>query len=538
MLRKTRLLAAATAVGLAAGAGISVAVTDQAGQPAGVERAGVGAKRPNIIYFQVDDLSPELLQYMDNVQQLASEHGSTFANHVISNSLCCPSRASMFTGLFPHNTGVLTNGQPDGGHQAFQKWENRTYAHVLHGAGYRTGYLGKYLNGYKVGKHEFTVPDGKNSWDEWHVANGGGYNEYDYDLTRYIREKGVRSVGDGNGRYLVDVLADRAGNFIDRSGGKPFFLQVAPFSPHSGQRPGEPRFPAAKRDRPGGQFPHGDCGGVDCRTVDVTKLGAFDENTADKRNLPWIRQNPLTEDQVRQLQTDFRNRVRMVQSIDDMVGTVLRGLSPEHRRNTYIVFGTDNGFHLGQHRMLRGKETAYDHDVRVPLLVKRPAGSGPAGPVVRREVVQNIDLYGTFLDIAGVSTKRQNQRDGRSLLGLIHGQDPHDWRNAALIEHRRPEQRDGDPDAEAPERRTPYSYRAVRIEDTIAMKRWSELFVQYLQGDRPREYYDRTGDRYEEHNKPQHPRTGELSGPLERLARCGGDSGIGCWEAAHIELPQ
>lgn len=415
MVRKTRLLAAATAA-VVAGAAISVAVIERARQPTGAAQ-GAAAKRPNIIYFLVDDLSADLLKYMDNVQGLVAGGGTEFANHFISNTLCCPARASMFTGLFPHNTGVLTNTAPDGGHAAFQEWENRTYAHVLHGAGYRTGYLGKYVNGYRLGDRGFTVPDGRNSWDEWHVADGGGYNEYKYRLTRYIREKGVRSIGNGKGRYLVDVLVARAGNFIDSSAGKPFFLQVAPFSPHSGRQPGEPRFPAAKRDRPGGQFRHGDCGGVDCRKVDVTELGAFDEDTADKRHLPWVRQKSLSDDQIRQLRKDFRDRVRMVQSIDDMVGKVLKGLTPEQRRNTYVLFGTDNGFHLGQHRMLRGKETAYDHDTRVPLLVKRPVGAGSAERIVRREVVQNVDMYATFLDIAGISSDRQNERDGRSCSG-------------------------------------------------------------------------------------------------------------------------
>ena len=81
------------------------------------------ASRPNIIFFLVDDLSSDLLKYMDNTRSLA-DNGTRFANYFVSNSLCCPSRASMFTGEHPHNTGVLTNeGADNGGYPAFERHE-------------------------------------------------------------------------------------------------------------------------------------------------------------------------------------------------------------------------------------------------------------------------------------------------------------------------------------------------------------------------------------------------------------------------------
>ncbi|MFD0469055.1 sulfatase-like hydrolase/transferase [Nonomuraea thailandensis] len=143
----------------------------------------------------------------------------------------------------------------------------------------------------------------------------------------------------------------------------------------------EPRFPPARRDRPknqfpAGEFPHGDCGGPDCASIDVAALPAFDEDTADKPS--WVRREPIGPNVVKELRKDFRDRIRMVQSVDDMVERVLAALSPEELRTTYVVFTSDNGFHLGQHRLLRGKSTAYDHDVRVPLLVKRPEAGGTA----------------------------------------------------------------------------------------------------------------------------------------------------------------
>ncbi|WP_336207184.1 sulfatase family protein [Nonomuraea sp. LPB2021202275-12-8] len=502
------------------------------------EGAAAAPKRPNIVFFLVDDLSAELLQYMDAVGGLADD-GTTFTDYYVSNSLCCPSRASMFTGQFPHNTGVATNkGSDGGGYQAFQKHEGRTYAVSLDQAGYRTGYLGKYINEYPVpvGYH---VPPG---WDEWHVAAGGGYSEFKYQLTRYIKEETAeeKPIDPSSGTYLVDEIGQRAVDFIERSRahapGEPFFLQVSPFSPHSriGAKPGdkEPRFPPARRDRPktqwpAGQFPHGDCGGPDCLSIDVTTLPAFNEDTADKPS--WVRREPLGAKLVKELRKDFRDRIRMVQSVDDMVERVLSTLTPAEKRNTYVVFTSDNGFHLGQHRLVRGKSTAYDHDVRVPLLVKRPA-AGRRGDLVAGAVSQNVDLFATFLDMAGVDAATRDSRDGRSLLPLIQGHKVKDWRDAALIEHVRPDpDAPGGPDPDADPVQAgnsqPPTYAAVRTA--------TDLYVEYA-GDPTPEYYDTVTDPNQEANDPANPRTAVLDRALEDLAHCGKPGAADCWTAAHL----
>ncbi|TYB59075.1 sulfatase [Nonomuraea sp. PA05] len=523
-----RVMAVALAVVLVMGS-----VASQAGAGAGA--AGM-KKRPNIIFFLVDDMSADLLPYMDVVSGLA-KNGATFSDYYVSNSLCCPSRASMFTGQFPHNTGVATNkGSDGGGYQAFEKHEGRTYAVALDQAGYRTGYLGKYINEYPVpaGYH---VPVG---WDEWHVAAGGGYSEFKYQLTRYIKEETAQDkpLDPSGGKYLTDELGQRAVDFIERSRrhapGEPFFLQVSPFSPHSriGAKTGdkEPRFPPARRDRPknqfpAGEFPHGDCGGPDCAGIDVAALPAFDEDTSDKPS--WVRREPLGAGVIKELRKDFRDRIRMVQSVDDMVERVLGALSAEEQRNTYVVFTSDNGFHLGQHRLLRGKSTAYDHDVRVPLLVKRPAVGRP-GDVTVDAIAQNVDLFATFLDMAGV---RGEPRDGRSLLRLIEGHKVKGWRDAALIEHVKPDPDapgEPDPDAEepqAPANPGPPSYAAVRTA--------GELYVEYEGEARP-EYYDTVADPHQETNDPANARTGELATVLDRLAGCGKPGAVDCWSAAQL----
>ncbi|MFG1702598.1 sulfatase [Nonomuraea sp. M3C6] len=503
--------------------------------------AGTAAKpqRPNIIFFLVDDMSADLLPYMNTVSSLA-DGGTTFTDYFVADSLCCPSRASMFTGQFPHNTGVRTNqGYDRGGYRAFAKHEGRTYAVSLHQAGYRTGYLGKYINEYPAGDG-YQVPTG---WDEWHVTAAGGYNEFKYQLTRYIKEEsgGKRPIDPSGGKYLVDELGQRAVGFIQRSRkyapGEPFFLQVSPFAPHNrvDVKPGdkEPRFAPARRDRPknqwpAGEFPHGDCGGPDCDSIDVTTaLPGFNEDTTDKPS--WVRREPIGAKLVKELQNDFRDRIRMVQSVDDMVERVLSALTDAEKRNTYVVFTSDNGFHLGQHRLVRGKSTAYDHDVRVPLLVKRPA-TGPQGHLMTSAIAQNVDLFATFLDMAGIGAATRDSRDGRSLLPLIQGRQVTDWRDAALIEHVKPNPNTpGKPDPDADRLKTgnsqPPSYSAVRTA--------GELYVKY-EGDPKPEYYNTVTDPNEESNDPGNARTADLGRALDRLTGCGKPGAVDCWTASQL----
>ncbi|NUP78191.1 MAG: sulfatase [Nonomuraea sp.] len=512
---------------------VTIVLALLAASPAMARSSATTPKRPNIIFFLVDDMSADLLPYMDTVRSLA-DGGTTFTDYYVSDSLCCPSRASMFTGQFPHNTGVRTNqGYDRGGYKAFAKHESRTYAVALHDAGYRTGYLGKYINEYPA-RAGYRVPPG---WDEWHVSQGGGYNEFRYQLTRYIKEEsgGRRPIAPSNGKYLVDVLGRRAAAFIERSRehapGEPFFLQVSPFSPHNrvDVKPGdtEPRFPPAPRDRPKHEFPHGDCGGPDCAAVDVTTLPGFNEDTADKPS--WVRREPIGAKRVKELQKDFRDRIRMVQSVDDMVGRVLSSLTEEEKRDTYVVFASDNGFHLGQHRLVRGKSTAYDHDVRVPLLVKRPA-TDRHDRLVTNAIAQNVDLFATFLDMAGVAPATRDSRDGRSLLPLIQGQKVTDWRDAALIEHVRPNPyTPGRPDPDADRLKAgnsqPPTYNALRTA--------GDLYVEYATDPEP-EYYDTVTDPHQESNNPADPRTANLAQRLDTLTTCGKPGEPDCWTAAHL----
>jgi arylsulfatase A-like enzyme len=450
--------------------------------------------RPNIVFVLTDDLSTNLVGYMPHVRALA-DAGTTFANYFVVDSLCCPSRSAIFTGEYPHNDGVFTNGPGDGGYDAYNRFgnEERSFAVPLQADGYRTGFMGKYLNGYQP--HDAPAP----GWDVWDVA-GNGYPEFNYRLRENNR---TQDFGAKPRDYLTDVLGRKAARFIHASRrlGKPFVLEVATFAPH------KPLVPAP-RDRD--SFP----------TVRDPRTPAFD--TSPTHAPSWLIRKRLSRRDIRELDSTFRLRVEEVQAVDRMIGTIEHALAVAGElRNTYIVFSSDNGYHLGEYRLLAGKQTAYDTDIKVPLVV-----AGPGVPAARtvRTIVSSIDLAPTFLAITG--TRPRVGMDGVSVLPLLHGQPaPRGWQQAVLIEHHGPVLNPHDPDVQPFRAGIPPSYEAMRT------RRF--LYVEYAYGGR--EYYDLRNDPYELHNLAgslsRHRRL-QLHAQLRRLELCSGT--VACQRAARL----
>jgi len=191
------------------------------------------ARKPNIIFILADDLSSNLVGYMPNLLAMQKE-GTTFSNYFVTNSLCCPSRSSIFTGKFPHNTGVLANAGPDGGYEAFNAHGNEslTFAVALQRGGYKTAMLGKYLNGYLPLRNGVAA-----GWNEWDVA-GSAYAEFKYNLNQNGR---IVHYGSEAKDYLTDVVAALGEAFIHKSAPGPFFIEIATFAPHG------PYIPAPRR---------------------------------------------------------------------------------------------------------------------------------------------------------------------------------------------------------------------------------------------------------------------------------------------------
>ncbi len=460
--------------------------------PAGEGRPSGDPRRPNIVFVLTDDFSWNLVRYMPRVQAL-QRSGVTFSRYFVANSLCCPSRAAIMTGAFPHNNGIFTNAGQDGGFLSFRRrgLEDKTIATALRPAGYRTALMGKYLNSYKA-QTGYRPP----GWTDW-VGSDRVYTGYDYvlNVNGRLEQHGFRPQD-----YVTDVLAAKGEQFIDDAAAekRPFFLELSTYAPHKPYTPA-PRHAQAFR---GLRAPRGP---------------AFDQANRDAPS--WLQRRPRTREEMRRFDRIFRDRVRSVQAVDEMVGRIQATL---HARgiadNTYIVFSSDNGYHLGEHRLMPGKMTAFDTDVRVPLIV---AGPGVLPGATLDHITQSIDLNPTFADLAGVSPSPL--ADGRSLVPLWEGRPVGPWRRAALIEHRGQDFQPDDPDLPGPgSGTTPPTYKAVRTA--------SALFVEYRNGER--EFYDLERDPAQLDNRywmmrPERRR--RLHETLVRLRQCRGQAD--CWAA-------
>ncbi len=448
--------------------------------------------RPNIIFVLTDDLAWNLVQYMPHVLAMQRD-GATFANYFVTDSLCCPSRSSIFTGRFPHNTGIFRNTGKDGGYLAFRNrgHEQATFAAALSAAGYRTAMFGKYLNGYLPAQHP-PAP----GWTTWAVA-GNGYAGFRYSLNQ---DRQVVPYGDKPADYLTDVLSGLAIRFIKQSNGQPFFMEIATFAPHAPYTPA-PRDAAAL---PGVRAP---------------RTPAFNA-APDAEAAKWLSTHPqLSDTDIERIDTDFRKRAQSVLAIDTMIGELQATVAAIGATdNTYFVFSSDNGYHMGEHRLMPGKMTAFDTDIHVPLVVTGPGV--PAG-LTRDEIVENVDLCSTFTELGGASAPANV--DGHSLVSLLHGQHAPQWRTLALVEHRGPHQDPTDPDAPSPRSGNPTTYEAIRSQTSV--------YVEYADGER--EYHDRVTDPQELRNTysslPAVEQT-TLAAMLAAMKRCQG--GANCWDAA------
>lgn len=356
--------------------------------------------KPDIVLILTDDQRFDTLWAMPAVQSELVARGIEFTSGYVSNALCCPSRTSILTGQYSHSTGVYTNKsqQPHGGFSAFR--DRSTVATWLHGAGYRTAMLGKYLNGYK-GTY---VPPG---WDRWFATyDEGGF--YDYTANS---DGSVSTFGDDPADYGTDVLARRATDFIRATDpARPLFLYFAPHAPHEPATPG-PGDGRAFSDLPRWRPP------------------SYDEpHVAEKP--PYIRDEPRLSQTVAASIDRFRlDQYRSLLAVDRAVSAILGTLAETGRlSNAMIVFMSDNGMLWGEHRWGK-KLVPYEESIRVPFVVR--ADALIAEPRSDRHLVLNIDLAPTFARLAGIRAPRV---EGRSLLPLLSSPTS-PWRSDFLLEH-------------------------------------------------------------------------------------------------------
>jgi arylsulfatase A-like enzyme len=473
-MKQSVLLVAILLFGLLAGLGLAVSQTQSS-------RAQMTlSTEPNVLFVLTDDMRASDLSYMPETRKLLAGGGVKFNKAFVTNSLCCPSRATILRGQYAHNHQILSNRLPLGGFDKFRSLdlEDSTIATWLHDAGYDTMLIGKYFNGYDNTTY---VPPG---WDEWH----GYLGDYVQSDTYQINENGQINTYNRSQIHDTDLFADKAATFLQNTaGGAPFFMYLSTNAPHN------PTFAAQRHQA---MFSH----------VPLPAPPSLnEEDISDKP--AWMRNTPsLTPEEVGQLRQRYRQRLRSLQSVDEMVGRLVRVLGEtQELSNTYVVFTSDNGLHLGEHRINKKKWTAYEEAIRVPLLVRGP---GVPSGTSRSQMVLNNDLAPTFASWAGVTPP--SFVDGRSLSPLLSTSPPASWRSALLVEHWQDENGD------------PY---AATIPDYTAVRTGRHLFTRYATGET--ELYDLSNDPNELeslHNTASTQLKRRLASRLDALESCAAQS--------------
>lgn len=407
---------------------------------------GTTVAKPNIIVFMADDLDMNTyqtalnLKLLPNIKTHVIDRGVTFSDNFVTNSLCCPSRATFLTGQYSHNHGVLAVNRPDQSNGLLYfteaNGEINTLPVWMQNAGYRTGLIGKYLNGYgntdpKKGKDNYVPP----GYDEWHglrdLANESTYKMYGYSFN----DNGKPSApsGSAESEYQTDVVAKKAAQFVVNSAGtKPFFLYVTATAPHveagyeydkadnlhlfdrSIQPP--PRYKyLVDSDPSNGELP-----------LPVLSSSVFETDFAEK---PFLEQTkaPLTDKEKTYIGLQYKDRLGALMAVDDLVGTTVASLKAQGKYdNTVIVFTSDNGWFYGEHH-LGNKSWAYEESIRIPLTI----GGAITGRGTTSKIVTNVDLPATIVDIGGAKAGRT--LDGRSMTPILADPAGAAWKRVRLF---------------------------------------------------------------------------------------------------------
>jgi N-acetylglucosamine-6-sulfatase len=366
--------------------------------------AALPATPPNIVLITTDDQTASDMRYMPFTRGLLGGQGVTFTDAVSPDPLCCPARATLLTGQLSHNHGVVTNVPPHGGYEAFKQTPqyHQHLGHWLQQAGYRTMFVGKYLNGYKASD---AVPTG---WDEWHAtvdAAGGGV----YDYFRTVLQETDGSLDPHIGEYQTDVLGQVTRAFIEGAAGRdqPFFVWESGLAPHGACR----MVPDGPCQWEPPMVPQLDRDGFTGLSVTDPQHPSFNERVVGEKPRHIRQKTPWTPTAIAQTNETFRQRVRSLQAVDRSVRDTVETLrTVGELDDTLIIFTSDNGFLLGEHRW-HGKVLPYEPSLRVPMLMRGPGI--PLG-VRRSDTVALVDVAPTIADAADATPAVET--DGRSLL--------------------------------------------------------------------------------------------------------------------------
>lgn len=517
--------------------------------PAEARKAGKG-KQPNVVVIMTDDQNLDDLDKMPNTQKLLVKQGTNFKNAVTSFPLCCPGRATFITGQYAHNNGVVGNFYPYGWY-GMPNRENILPA-WLQRSGYRTGMVGKWLNGYGAKNLKGEKPKGFDVWRG--LLDVSAYDYYNFVMSidgkkekvwgdktfarklvqfgqiqtipreepviRTVFQRLTELFGPGpygpedwgtekNSDYTVDVTGKVFTDLLAAEKGqkKPFFMWWSPAAPHREDvattlmgRPGaDPRPPKRYVAK--------------SKSYRLPKPPSFNQAQDSFSKLPTnirdnpVLRNPMTDAQVADLEENYQGRMGSLLAVDDHVKNIVSTLKKTGQyKNTMFVFTSDNGWLNGEHRIPGDKYLPYEESLKTPFVI---AGPGvPKGRTVEGQV-SNVDFAATILDATGAKAGRT--QDGISLLPVAN--DPSKLPDRALL-------------VEAPEplfaspsmpQQWDQPYRGVRTSN------W-KFVVWNKTGEE--ELYDLKNDPYEINNIAADPAYAAvkagLAAKLEQLNKCAG----------------
>ena len=335
--------------------------------------------RPNVLIILTDDQrATGTMGVMPETRRVFARNGTEFSHAFATTPLCCPSRASIFTGRYAHNHGVKNN-------ESIAALDHKsTVQHYLKRSGYRTAIFGKFLNSWPLDSDPPHFSDWGIFANSSLVAPGSKWN--------------VNGFRRAVSTYSTDYISNRAVRFLrtsERRDKQPWLMYLSTAAPHLPARPEQDHARAP--------------------------VGYWDGNPAvaekDRTDKPpYVRERTATRAELRRAR---RNQLRSLMSVDDLVERVFGTLERYgDKAHTLAFFMSDNGFLWGEHGLHAGgsqKRSPYSPSVRIPLFMRWPGRVG-AGDI-RRRLAANIDVAPTILEAVGVSPDPSKPIDGIPLLG-------------------------------------------------------------------------------------------------------------------------